>query len=168
MVPFNCLIAGLANFGAGKKPLEYSVEACWEDWTWLPARPGLPQEPFAALRACMSLEMKSRVYGALISHRPLVHFSLILGPCSPFYPGALELLLESVSFHSFQSPVPLRLPSVGHFSNKRFAKDLCSLSHLTHPIMRELTGYFTEQAYCFRSPVPYQHHTWVSFLFGCC
>lgn len=162
MVPFNCQIAGLANFGAGKKPLEGSVEACWEDWTWLPARPGLPPELFAVLRACMSLEMKSRVHGAL------VYFSLILGPCSPFYPGALEPLLESVSFHSFQSQVPLRLPSVGHFFNKRFVKDLCSLSPLTHPIMRKLTGYFTEQAYCFRSPVSYQHHTWVSFLFGRC
>lgn len=140
MVPFNCQIAGLANFGAGKKLLGGRVEPCWEDWVWLPARPGLPQELFAVLRACMSLEMKSRVHGALISHHPLVHFSLILGPCSPFYPGALERWLESVSFHSFQSQVPLRLPSVGHFSNQRFAKDLCSQSHPTHPILRKLTG----------------------------
>lgn len=114
------------------------------------------------LRACVSLEVKSHVHGTLISHRLLISFSLILGPCSPFYPGALEPLLGSVSFHSFQSQVPLRLPSVGHFSNKRFAEDLCSLSHLTHPIMRKLTGYFTEQACCFSSPVSYQHHTWVS------
>lgn len=29
-VPFNCQISGLASFAAGKKPLEGSIEACWE------------------------------------------------------------------------------------------------------------------------------------------
>lgn len=30
VVPFNCWISGLASFAAGKKPLEGSIEACWE------------------------------------------------------------------------------------------------------------------------------------------
>lgn len=72
-------------------------------------------------------------------------FSLLPCPLSshswalfPSPPQSSRAVAGISCYFSFQSQGPFCSPSEDHFSNKRFAKDLCSLSHLTHPIISGL------------------------------
>lgn len=126
---------------ARKKPLEGGIKIRWEGCSVASgeARPA----PGAVCYTQGRFLEKSWVHGVLISHYPLVHFHLILGPYSPLHLQTLEHCWKRCYFSFCLVTNLTSLAFHGCSSYERtFAKDACPLSSLAHPILRTLTGYF--------------------------
>lgn len=87
----------------------------------------------------------------LLSPCPLLSHSRASFPPLPWSTRAVAESSVILQF-SVKSPIPLTFCGP-FFPKKMVCKGPLFSSPLTHAILRKLTGYFTEEAYCFWSPI---------------